>query len=87
MPKKTLKSLYIVVLHIYPPNYFDPKKPLIFHNTWYIVISTLRKLNLKKNRKKNGKCVITLEQTLSIILADWNSTAKKIENHLFSQKT
>lgn len=45
-----------------------------------------KKIEFKKNRKKNGKCVITLEQTLSIILADLNSTAKKIENHLFSQK-
>lgn len=45
-----------------------------------------KKIEFKKNRKKNGKCVITLEQTLSIILADGNSTAKKIENHLFSQK-
>lgn len=40
----------------------------------------------KKNRKKNGKCVITFQRTLSIILVDLNSTAKKIENHLLDQK-
>lgn len=46
-----------------------------------------KKIEFKKNRKKNGKCVITLEQTLSIILADWNSTAKKLKTISSAKKT